>query len=64
MKPDARSKGWSGAGGGARACGARVALLRAGGRAGTVAARIRAEGGDAHALAADVADKRAVHGIA
>jgi len=45
--------------------GARVALVARGvEELESVAARIRAEGGDAHALAADVADKRAVHGIA
>src|SRR5438552_8031117 len=45
--------------------GARVALVARGvEELESVAARIRAEGGDAHALAADVADKRALHGIA
>jgi NAD(P)-dependent dehydrogenase (short-subunit alcohol dehydrogenase family) len=45
--------------------GARVALVARGAEElEAVAARIRAEGGEAHALVADVADKRAVHGIA
>ena len=45
--------------------GARVALVaRGAGALEEVAARIRAKGGEAHALPADVGDKRAVHGIA
>ena len=45
--------------------GARVALVARGAdELARVAARIRASGGDAHALPADVADKRAAHAIA
>jgi NAD(P)-dependent dehydrogenase (short-subunit alcohol dehydrogenase family) len=45
--------------------GARVALVARGeDELEAVAARIRAEGGEAHAIVADVADKKAVHGIA
>jgi NAD(P)-dependent dehydrogenase (short-subunit alcohol dehydrogenase family) len=45
--------------------GARVVLVARGpDDLESVAGRIRAEGGEAHALVADVADKRAVHGIA
>lgn len=45
--------------------GARVALVaRGAGELSRVAAEIRAGGGEAHALPADVADKRAAHAIA
>src|SRR2546423_13853411 len=45
--------------------GARVALVaRDAGPLGDVVAGIRARGGDAHAIAADIADKQAVHRIA
>ena len=45
--------------------GARVALVARGGtELERVVARIRASGGDAHALPADMADKRAIHAIA
>ena len=45
--------------------GARVALVARGGtELERVAARIRASGGDAHALPADMADKRAIYAIA
>ncbi len=45
--------------------GARVALVARGAtELETVAARIRAQGGDAHALPADMGDKRAIHAIA
>src|SRR2546421_10109252 len=45
--------------------GARLALVARGeSELQRTAARIRAAGGEAHALPADVADKRAVHGIA
>src|SRR5947209_2568826 len=45
--------------------GARVALVARGATdLETVAARIRAQGGDAHALPADMGDKRAIHAIA
>jgi len=45
--------------------GARIVLVARGSEAlEKTAARIRAAGGEAHALPADVADKRAVHGIA
>ncbi|HYY52647.1 MAG TPA: SDR family oxidoreductase [Myxococcales bacterium] len=45
--------------------GARVALVARGARElEAVAARIRAGGGEAHALPADMADKRAIHAIA
>ena len=45
--------------------GARVALVARGeAELAEVAAQIRAEGGDAHALAFDVGDKEAVHRIA
>src|SRR5204862_1420025 len=45
--------------------GARVALVARGAdELARVAARIRASGGEAHALPADVADKRAAHAIA
>ena len=45
--------------------GARVALVaRGAGELSKVAAEIRASGGEAHALPADVADKRAAHAIA
>src|SRR5438067_5840502 len=45
--------------------GARVALVARGSEAlEKTSARIRAAGGEAHALPADVSDKRAVHGIA
>src|SRR6266404_4972594 len=45
--------------------GARVALVARGAdELARVAARIQASGGEAHALPADVADKRAVHAIA
>jgi NAD(P)-dependent dehydrogenase (short-subunit alcohol dehydrogenase family) len=45
--------------------GARVALVaRSAGELSRVAAEIRAAGGEAHALPADVADKRAAHAIA
>ena len=45
--------------------GARVALVaRGAGELSRVAAEIRAAGGEAHALPADVADKRAAHAIA
>lgn len=45
--------------------GARVVLVARGGAAlEAVAARIRAAGGEAHAIAADVGDKRAVYAIA
>jgi NAD(P)-dependent dehydrogenase (short-subunit alcohol dehydrogenase family) len=45
--------------------GARVALVaRGGGELSRVAAEIRAAGGEAHALTADIADKRSAHAIA
>src|SRR2546423_14108922 len=45
--------------------GARVALVARGAtELEAVAARIRAQGGDAHALPADMGDKRAIHAIA
>ena len=45
--------------------GARVALVaRGAAELEAVAARIRAQGGEAHALPADVGDKRAIHAIA
>jgi len=45
--------------------GARVALVaREAGPLGDVVAGIRARGGEAHAIAADIADKRAIHRIA
>jgi NAD(P)-dependent dehydrogenase (short-subunit alcohol dehydrogenase family) len=45
--------------------GARVALVARGGtELEAVAARIRSQGGDAHALPADMGDKRAIHAIA
>ena len=45
--------------------GARVALVaREAGPLGDVVAGIRARGGDAHAIAGDIADKRAIHRIA
>jgi NAD(P)-dependent dehydrogenase (short-subunit alcohol dehydrogenase family) len=45
--------------------GARVALVaRAAGPLGDVVAGIRARGGDAHAIAADISDKDAIHRIA
>src|SRR5438128_4827656 len=45
--------------------GARVALVaRGAAELEAVAARIRAQGGDAHALPADMGDKRAIHAIA
>jgi NAD(P)-dependent dehydrogenase (short-subunit alcohol dehydrogenase family) len=47
------------------AAGARVVLVARGGEAlEAVVAQIRQEGGDAHALSADVGDKQAVYGIA
>ncbi|HEX7841728.1 MAG TPA: SDR family oxidoreductase [Kofleriaceae bacterium] len=45
--------------------GARVALVaREAGPLGDVVAEIRAKGGDAHAIAADISDKAAIHRIA
>ena len=44
--------------------GARVALVARGAtELEAVAARIRAQGGDAHALPADIGDKRAIHAL-